>query len=917
MAFKPIEILINAKDNASSVFDGLNGKLKVIGAAIAGYFGIKAFAGIVQGAADLEQGMSRVQAATGASADEMAKLRKAAEDAGANTKYTSTEAAGALETLAKAGLNATDAIATLPAVLNLAQAGDIGLAEASEYVTKAVMGMGLAFSDAGRVADVLALGANATNTSVTGLAQALSYAAPIAQSAGVSLEGTVAIMGKLADAGIDASRSGTAVANMLAQFSDPSSAFKRELAAAGIVTNDFEKALHQLADAGPRGEKAILAVGLNAGPALRALLNQGMPALDELKAKLDGAAGSAAATAKIMEDNLNGSFKGLASAWDAVKNTLGAPVLPVLKDGVDQLAGAFRSAVSDGTIGKFGDAIATAFQAGIKWVREFVAQVDFTQVTADMRAFADRAGEIFTQIGDYATNAGNIVKLGYGVMSSGAYAVLGVVYLVGEAFAKLAGNIQEGVALIMRGFAKVTFGSISAGFKEAAAEMELSADATRAAADELGKKSTDAFLRVADGAQTARDGFAGLAKSATDASPAIDGSSRAMAAVAKELTAGAEAAVAAGLAFAKKANADQVAKKSADDHSAAVAQLKKEYGDLVASGNLQGAAEKLREINKALSDTPNSAKDAVDAAKAVSDAFTRLGVTSSADLKAQADNAKRDYELIKNAGTSTAEDIAKAFEKAVEAAIAANKGIAPPWVEGQAAAKGYEVAVDAAGKATVRAATQGQSVVQGLGASWGSASAELVKYTVAMDKMAQRYGGGEKANASRYGRPGDDAAAQADERTKRLSGQNAVDNTLMFKLRDKGSNLTAADIPDLEAVLAAERKNDKMINNRLGGRAGVYSLDGLADDSNWRQIKAQWQSFLDGQKNLAEQPADAMGKQGANQPPQAAPGNAYVTNITLEDGSKKSFRMADSESQSAVNDLIRQLAQARSTAGRR
>lgn len=84
--------------------------------------------------------------------------------------------------LARAGLTAKDAIAALPAVLSLAQAGGIGLGEASEYVTKAVMGMGLQFTDAGRVADVLAAGANASNTSVTGLAQALSYAAPVAKS---------------------------------------------------------------------------------------------------------------------------------------------------------------------------------------------------------------------------------------------------------------------------------------------------------------------------------------------------------------------------------------------------------------------------------------------------------------------------------------------------------------------------------------------------------------------------------------------------------------------------------------------------------------------------------------------------------------------------------------------------------------
>jgi TP901 family phage tail tape measure protein len=148
-------------------------------------------------------------------------------------------------------------------------------------VTKAVMGMGLAFDDAGRVADVLAKGANATNTSVEGLAQALSYAAPVANTLGVSLESTVAIIGKFADAGIDASRAGTALNSIMSQFANPLSSFRKELGAAGIVTTNFEEALHQLAAKGKDGERAINAVGLEAGPALRALLNQGMGALDE------------------------------------------------------------------------------------------------------------------------------------------------------------------------------------------------------------------------------------------------------------------------------------------------------------------------------------------------------------------------------------------------------------------------------------------------------------------------------------------------------------------------------------------------------------------------------------------------------------------------------------------------------------
>src|SRR5690606_12468526 len=127
---------------------------------------------VVGAARDFESAMSAVQAASGASGDELAKLRAAAEQAGATTKYSSVEAANALENLAKSGLSASQAVEALPAVLNLASAGGVELGTAAEFITKAVNGMGMEFSEAGRVADVLAMGANASNTSVTGLAQA-------------------------------------------------------------------------------------------------------------------------------------------------------------------------------------------------------------------------------------------------------------------------------------------------------------------------------------------------------------------------------------------------------------------------------------------------------------------------------------------------------------------------------------------------------------------------------------------------------------------------------------------------------------------------------------------------------------------------------------------------------------------------
>ncbi|OGB58443.1 MAG: phage tail tape measure protein [Burkholderiales bacterium RIFOXYD12_FULL_59_19] len=671
MAIKPVEILIKARDEASGVFGSMGSKVAAVGAAIAAYFGIDAFVGAVKGAADLEAKLSEVKAVSGATAAEMVLLRQAAEEAGGSTKFTATEAADALGNLTRAGVGAKDAVAALPAVLQLAQAGGIDLAQASEYVSKTIMGMGLSFADAGRVADVLAKGANASNTSVTGLAQAMSYAAPLANSLGLDLETTVAIIGKFADAGIDASRAGTALNAIMAQFADPASKFRTELAGAGITTTNFEQALRQLAAAGPAGSKAILAVGTEAGPALRALLNQGIGALDDLKGKLNDAKGSAAEAAAVMEDNLSGSFNSLSSAWDTVKNALATPVLPVLKDGVEKLAAAFSGAVSDGTIGKFGDAIATAFQGGIKWVREFAAQVNFTELAARMQAFAGQAQDAFTKIGEYATNAGNIVQTVYGVMSSGVNAVMTVVYGLGEAFAGVASNIQSGLALLLDGLAKITFGGVSASFKQAADEVRLSAEATWAASEEFAQKGQQAFNAMAYGAQTARDGWAGLTADTASAATQAGTSAAVFKTVAQDLAAVGDAAETTG----------EKAKASGDAQKTAVDVAKKASDDL--------------------------RKKAEEDAAAIAAAFERMGIKTKTELKTTADTAKVDFDSIKASGLATTDGLATAFKAYAEAAIAANGGVASETIKAQAAMYGLEIQTDRSGKSIVRAMDEG------------------------------------------------------------------------------------------------------------------------------------------------------------------------------------------------------------------
>lgn len=878
MGFKPLDIIIRAKDESGSVIDGLSNRLKAVGALIAGYFGIKAFAGAVQGAAELEAKLSEVKAVSGANADEMQRLRKAAEDAGATTKYSATEAAEALGELTRAGQTANQAIETLPATMQLAQAGGIALGDSSAILTRTLAGFNLEAKESGRVADVLAMGANASNTSVKGLADGLSYAAPTAKALGLSLETTVAILGKFADAGIDASRGGTALNAIMAQFSDPASKFRQELALAGVTTNDFEKAIHQLAAAGPQGQRAVLAVGTEAGPALRALLNQGMGALDELKAKLQDASGSAAETAAVMDNNLSGAARGLASVWDAVKNALATPVLPALKDGVEWLTAALRASIADGTIGKWGDAVANMFRGGIAWAKNFAGSIDFAAVTTKLQEWADKSSAFFQSVEERATQASNVAQTVFGVMSAGINGLLTLIYGMGASVTLLGSQVQAVVADILDGLAKVTFGDMSAGFKVAAEEMRVSAGATEAAAQALADKARDSFQDMADGAQTARDGWDALKGASAGAASQAAVGNQVMKTVSETLKEVGGDATATG----QKAQAAAVLQKqAAETVRAAVAELKGEYEAALGAGNVQLALDKLDTMRKALKATTGEAKATGAEVEA---AFTRLGVTSTEELKRTRDAALRDYQTIRDSGTATPRDIAEAFAAYAKTAVAANNGVATGVLKAEAAMRGLKLEVDATGNVVVTKMRGAANETQNAGnAARGAASGytSLASATNSAASAVERLrslqqsgaGGGGGSNPysqftdkqlddyyQRYGqfaRPGKDTVndeIDRRDREERLKGNGpAVDSSGMFEAERKlnAGTLTKDDIPLIQGVLQAIRSaqagNDALV--------GLRSLDGHNDTMKWANIGARLAQVLPALQGQAQDPS--------------------------------------------------------------
>lgn len=736
---KLIQILINAKDNASSVFDKLQTKVAAVGAAIVGYFGIQAFAGVVKGAADFEAAMSRVQAATGASAEEMVKLNKLARDAAASSGFSNVETADALTNLAKAGADANQAMAALPGVIALAQAGEVGLAESSEYLTKIIASMGGEFADAGKYADVLAMGANASNTSVTGLAQALSYAAPSAKALNLSLETTVGLIGKFADSGIDASRAGTALNSILSQFLDPASKFRTELSLMGITTTNFEDALKQLAEAGPRGANAILAVGMEAGPAFRGLLNAGIPALQQLIDKLKNAEGSAAATAKTLRDNLNGSLSSLGNAWKAVTDVLGTPVLPVLKQGVDELTAAFRRAVEDGTVLRFGESIATAMRNGMQFVREFMSTVNFDQVMVRLQKFADDTNATLTKVGEYATTAGNTIKIAYGSIQTSGNILLAAMYSTAAGITTVIQGLLQGLELLYRASAKITFGDLSKQYKEIADELEMRSNAMGAAVQALGDKLRGSLGGVVEGVDTVREGFEGMAKGLSDSADQGERTGKVMASVAAELSRGAEAAANYGIAMQKKANAEVLSAQATKEARQHIAGLREEYHKLVADGNLTEAGKKLEEINQALRRLGPAAKEGSKALADINQAWTDLNLVSTSRLKELAEQGKRAFDTLKASGTESAERLGEAFRVAAERAIEANRGIAPAWVIAEAGVRGYKIAVDEAGRSTLEAANKGAEGLGRLARGWYETREAIQAHEDAMDRILMKH----------------------------------------------------------------------------------------------------------------------------------------------------------------------------------
>lgn len=355
----------------------------------------------VQVGMNFDSSMSQVAATMGKTVDEIQDLREFAKEMGSTTQFSASQAADGLNYMALAGYSAEDAMKALPTVLNLAAAGGMELATASDMVTDAASALGLSMEETSTLVDQMAKGASTTNTSVSQLGEAMLKIGGTAQLMSGGTQELATALGLLADNGIKGAEGGTHLRNVLLSLANPTTKGYEALEKLGVdaydasgkmrplqdIVGDLNGSLSKLTDAqrtqaiGQIFNKADIA-------AVNALLNTSAERWTEVSDAIGNAGGSAAEMANTQLDNLAGDVTKFQSALEGLQIAVSDSLNPALRE---------LTQIGTEAIG----AISKAMETG-----------DFSSLADELGGMADKAMETIT------ANAGPILDTLTKVMQS-------------------------------------------------------------------------------------------------------------------------------------------------------------------------------------------------------------------------------------------------------------------------------------------------------------------------------------------------------------------------------------------------------------------------------------------------------------------------------------------------------------------
>lgn len=289
---------------------------------------------------DFAQKNSELQAVLGVAKDsaEMTALRKQARLLGDNTAASADDAAGSQIIIAKAGGDVAAILAATPVTLNMALANRRTMEENAQLLLGTKNAFQLSNDRVAHIGDVLSATMNKSAADFQGLSDALTYLAPVARAAGVSLEEAAAMTGVLHDNNITGSMAGTGSSAVVSRLQAPTGKAWAALKEPGVKTADskgnmrpvftilkeiqasFKKDKLGTSQTGEYLKTIFREEALKSSNALLDAAASGK--LDKLTAAFKASDGKTEELVKVMQDNLGGDFKEFQSAYEAVGTDL-------------------------------------------------------------------------------------------------------------------------------------------------------------------------------------------------------------------------------------------------------------------------------------------------------------------------------------------------------------------------------------------------------------------------------------------------------------------------------------------------------------------------------------------------------------------------------------------------------------------
>lgn len=339
-----------AKERASSNFGQAKGKL---GSAVAVTAVAAApVAGMVATAANFEQAMSKVQAITNSSNADMERLTATAQQLGASTQFSASQAAEAMSYLGMAGWKTDQIISGMPGLLDLAAASGEDLASVADIVSDDLTAFGMSADQASHMADVMAATSTNANTNVAMMGETFKYVGSLAGALGYSLEDVSVATGIMANAGIKGEQAGTSLRAIMTRLVSPTKESGTAMDQLGITMTNadgtmkpFMQTMQELRAAfsgmteEEKAQYASSLAGQEAMSGFLAIVNASDSDFDTLVNAVGNADGAAAQMAATMNNNAKGGAIQLQSAIEGLSISVGSVFLPILAQMAQGLAG--------------------------------------------------------------------------------------------------------------------------------------------------------------------------------------------------------------------------------------------------------------------------------------------------------------------------------------------------------------------------------------------------------------------------------------------------------------------------------------------------------------------------------------------------------------------------------------------------